>query len=335
VARHEIIALCGGVGGAKLADGLQQALPPGALTIIVNTGDDFVHRGLPICPDLDTVLYTLAGVANAEQGWGRARETWRVQAEWQELGIETWFQLGDRDIALHLYRRDLASRGMTLTQITGELTRRFQVTTELLPMCDQPAPTTVSTELGDLPFQEYFVKHRCVPAVRAFGYGAEREGTVPEEIRTAFASAALEGIILCPSNPYLSIAPILAVPGMRELLAHANVPVIGVSPLIGGAAVKGPAAKIMNELDLPVSALQIARQYREFLDVMLIDEGDRGLIAERLPGDPGIETAPILMKSSADRRKLADACLAALSRRRAAGAAIGSSVEGSSVEGSS
>jgi LPPG:FO 2-phospho-L-lactate transferase len=317
---QHIVALCGGVGGAKLADGLQQVLAPGALSIIVNTGDDFEHRGLPICPDLDTVLYTLAGVANADQGWGRADETWRVQAEWRELGVDTWFQLGDRDIALHLYRRDLQSQGMTLTQITRALARRLRVATELLPMCDEPSPTTVSTELGELPFQEYFVKHRCAPAVRGFRYGGELAATMPVEVRAALERPDLDGVILCPSNPYLSIAPILAVPGIRDLLARTKAPVIAVSPLIGGAAVKGPAAKIMNELNLPVYSLEIARQYRDFLDVMLIDDGDRALIAAREADDPELETAAILMKSPADRRSLAEACLAVLRRRRPAAA---------------
>ncbi|HEY3852180.1 MAG TPA: 2-phospho-L-lactate transferase [Steroidobacteraceae bacterium] len=323
---QHIVALCGGVGGAKLAEGLQQVLAPGELSVIVNTGDDFEHRGLPICPDLDTVLYTLAGVANPDQGWGRAEETWRVQAEWRELGVDTWFQLGDRDIALHLYRSELSSRGMTLTQITRALAQRFRIASELLPMCDQPAPTTVSTELGDLPFQEYFVKHRCVPAVRGFRYGAAASGSMPGEVRAALERPDLEGIILCPSNPYLSVAPILAVPGIRESLVRAEIPVIAVSPLIGGSAVKGPAAKIMNELDLPVSPLEIARQYRDFLDVMVIDERDGALIAEREAGDPHIETAEILMKSPADRRRLAEACLAVLRRRRSG---LGRSVEGS------
>jgi LPPG:FO 2-phospho-L-lactate transferase len=313
---QHIVALCGGVGGAKLADGLHQVLEPGGLSVIVNTGDDFEHRGLPICPDLDTVLYTLGGVANVEQGWGRADETWHVQAEWRELGVDTWFQLGDRDIALHLYRRELQSQGMTLTEITRALARRLRIGAELLPMCDQPAPTTVSTDLGELPFQEYFVKHRCAPAVRGFRYGAERSATLSAEVRAALERRDLEGIVLCPSNPYLSIAPILAVPGLRTLLVQARVPVIAVSPLIGGAAVKGPAAKIMNELALPVSALEIARQYRDFLDVMLVDEGDRALIGAREAGDPEIETAGILMRSPADRCHLAQTCVAALRRRR-------------------
>ena len=313
---QQVVILCGGVGGAKLADGLQQALAPGALCVIVNTGDDFEHRGLPICPDLDTVLYTLAGVANAEQGWGRADETWQVQQEWRALGLDTWFQLGDRDIALHLCRREMQSRGMRLTEITRALVERLHVTSAVLPMCDEPAPTTVSTEIGELPFQEYFVKHRCAPRVRGFRYGAAGSATLSPEVCSALERTSLDGIVLCPSNPYLSIAPILAVPGMRDRLARAQVPVIAVSPLIAGAAVKGPAAKIMNELDLPVSPLEIARQYRDFLDVMLIDEADRALAAARQAHDPELEAAPILMKSPADRRTLAEVCLAVLRRRR-------------------
>jgi LPPG:FO 2-phospho-L-lactate transferase len=316
-----IVALCGGVGGAKLADGLQRSVAPGRLQLIVNTGDDFEHRGLPICPDLDTVLYTLAGVADAQQGWGRANESWQVHSQWREMGLDTWFQLGDRDIALHLHRREMQAGGMTLTQISRTLAREFGVRSALLPMCDAPAPTTVLTDRGEMPFQEYFVKHRCAPAVRGFRYGAEPGGQVTAEVRSALEDPGLEGIILCPSNPYLSIAPILAVNGLRELLARADVPVVAVSPIIGGAAVKGPAAKIMRELGLPVSPLAIARQYRDFLDVMLIDESDSSLLAARETADPALETAPILMRTLDERRALGEACLKLLSRRHQASGA--------------
>ena len=306
---QNIVALCGGVGGAKLADGLQQCLPAGALHLIVNTGDDFEHRGLLVCPDLDTVLYTLAGVANAVQGWGRENETWQVQSQWRELGIDTWFQLGDRDIALHLYRRELQARGMSLTQISRTLSLKFAVPSDLLPMCDAPMPTIVLTDQGEMPFQEYFVKLRCEPEVRGFRYGS---GAAPEptpEVRHALTDPLLDGIILCPSNPYLSIAPILAVQGLRDLLVDARVPIIAVSPIIGGAAVKGPAAKIMRELDLPVSPLEVGRHYRDFLDLMLIDETDAQLLRGHKAGDPAIATASILMRTPEDRRSLASACL--------------------------
>jgi len=312
--RH-VAALCGGVGGAKLADGLQQCVEPGALRLIVNTGDDFQHRGLPICPDLDTVLYTLAGVANVEQGWGRADESWQVQSQWRELGLDTWFQLGDRDIALHLRRRELQTLGMPLTQISRALARAFGVPSDILPMCDVAAPTTVVTDRGDMPFQEYFVKHRCAPAVLGFRYGTGGAIAQTDEVRGLLEDETLEGIILCPSNPYLSIAPILEVHGVRELLKKARVPVIAISPIIGGAAVKGPAAKIMRELGLPVSPLAIARHYRDFLDVMLIDEADAGAAALREESDPEMQTAPILMRTAADRRTLASTCLELLRRR--------------------
>jgi LPPG:FO 2-phospho-L-lactate transferase len=311
-----IVALCGGVGGAKLADGLQRCLAPGTLQVIVNTGDDFEHRGLSICPDLDTVLYTLAGVANAAQGWGRADETWHVQAEWRALGLDTWFALGDRDIALHLHRRELLSQGMSLTQVARVLALEMRVPSALLPMCDEPAPTAVLTEQGEMSFQEYFVKHRCRPAVRGFRYGASAGATLTAEIRRALEDARLEGIILCPSNPYLSVEPILRVPGLRELLVRAQVPILAVSPLIGGAAVKGPAAKIMQELELDVSPLEIARGYRDFLDLMLIDDEDARLIALRHADDPALETAPILMRAPEDRVVLAALCLRLLGRQR-------------------
>jgi len=313
---QHIVALCGGVGGAKLADGLQRYLAPGLLRLIVNTGDDFEYRGLPICPDLDTVLYTLAGVSNVKQGWGRARESWQVQTQWRELGIDTWFQLGDRDIALHLYRRELQLQGLSLTQISRTLAGKFGVRSELLPMCDGPAPTTVLTDEGAMPFQEYFVKHQCSPVVRGFRYGAADSLDVTVPVRGALEDANLNGIILCPSNPYLSIGPILAVPGMRDLLLRARVPVIAVSPIIGGAAVKGPAAKIMRELGAQVSPMEIARQYRDFLDVMLIDESDAGLIVSRDANDPAFETAPILMRSPSDRQTLAMTCVNLLRRLR-------------------
>jgi LPPG:FO 2-phospho-L-lactate transferase len=206
---------------------------------------------------------------------------------------------------------------MTLTEISRTLAREFGVPSELLPMCDAPAPTIVLTDRGEMAFQEYFVKHRCGPTVRGFRYGAADGAELSAEIRRTLEDPALDGIILCPSNPYLSVAPILAVPGMQDLLARARVPVVAVSPLIGGAAVKGPAAKIMRELDLPVSPLEIARRYRDFLDVMLIDAGDSAVLAMRDATDPALETAPILMRTPADRRALARVCLQLLARARA------------------
>jgi LPPG:FO 2-phospho-L-lactate transferase len=223
--------------------------------------------------------------------------------------------LGDRDIALHLLRREQQSRGLRLTQISQWLARQFGVPSELLPMCDAPAPTTVLTEEGGMPFQEYFVKHQCRPAVRGFHYGGGACELSPE-IRAALDADDIDGIILCPSNPYLSIAPILAVPGLRERLARSGVPVIAVSPIVGGDAVKGPAAKIMRELDLPVSPVQIAGEYADFLDVMLIDEGDAGLLEPHVAVGPRLRAGPIMMRTQEDRRALAEFCVQVLRTER-------------------
>jgi len=309
----KIVALCGGVGGAKLADGLHRSLAPGELTLIVNTGDDFVHRALPVWPDIDTVLYTLAAVANAQQGWGRADESWQVQTEWQRLGIDTWFQLGDRDIALHLLRREWLDAGLDAVQICERLAQLFGLHARLLPMAVSPAPTSVLTATdGVLEFQDYFVCQRCRPVIRGFRYGASRHTGMDPRIEAALTDPVLEGIILCPSNPYLSIAPILAVPGLRQALMQTPVPVIAVSPIIGGEALKGPAAKIMRELGISPSPATVANEYRDFLDLLLIDPGDAPAGAPT--GPVALEPAPIVMKSQADRQALAQHCLAALRR---------------------
>lgn len=312
-----VVALCGGVGGAKLADGLQQIV--GAdLTVIVNTGDDFEHRGLPVWPDVDTVLYTLAGIANSAQGWGRAAESWEVQREWQRLGIDTWFQLGDKDIALHLLRLDWQSRGWSATRICAELASLFGVRARLLPMSDLPAPTRVLTSAGEIPFQEYFVKLRCAPVVHNFEYGARSQRDASREALVALEETALDGVIVCPSNPYLSIAPILAVPGLRQRLAELKIPVIGVSPIIAGDALKGPAAKIMRELGVEVAASTVAREYCDFLDALLIDAADAAILPERAHG-VALIADQIVMRNSEDRRQLATRCLQLiddLNRRR-------------------
>ena len=326
----KFLALCGGVGGAKLADGLQRCLAPGELALIVNTGDDFVHRALPVWPDIDTVLYTLGGVANAQQGWGRADESWQVQAEWQRLGIDTWFQLGDRDIALHLLRREWLDDGLDPVQICARLAQRFGLHARLLPMAATPAPTTVlaasddtatgTGEAEELEFQDYFVRRRCAPVIRGFRYGASRHSTMDPRVEAEFTDPALRGIILCPSNPYLSIAPILAVPGLRRHLVQARVPVIAVSPIIGGEALKGPAAKIMRELGVTASAVNVAREYQDFLDLLLVDADDvagtTGSASIPTSADPvPMQAAPIVMTNAQDRLALAQHCLDVIQRR--------------------
>jgi LPPG:FO 2-phospho-L-lactate transferase len=311
-----ILALAGGVGGARLADGLA-ALLGRELVVVVNTGDDFEHLGLSISPDLDTVMYTLAGIANPETGWGIAGESWNFLEQIGRLGGPDWFRLGDRDLATHVLRTERLRRER-LTTITADLCRRLGIAARVLPMCDAPVRTMVETEGGPLAFQDYFVRLRCAPSVRGFAFvGAERAEPSPE-IRAALGDAGLAAILLCPSNPFVSIDPILAVPGLKALLRGRGVPIVAVSPIIAGAAVKGPAAKMMQELGLEVSALAIAEHYRGFIDALLVDESDAALAPriERL----GIAApvAPTLMRTREDRRRLAARCLEIAEGLRAA-----------------
>lgn len=272
-----VVALAGGVGGAKFAAGLQAVLPPGALTVIVNTGDDFEHWGLTICPDLDTVLYGLAGINNPQTGWGRVAESWAVLAEVERLGGDAWFRLGDKDLALHLLRRQWLQAGADLTQVTDRLRRTLRLPSRILPMCNQPVRTLVHTTEGDLPFQDYFVRRRCEPVFRGLTFVGAEKATLSPEVQNALRSAA--HIIICPSNPFLSVDPILSLPGLRQLAQSSRAPVVAVSPIVGGQALKGPAAKMMREMGLgaqgPPGALNVAEHYGKLLDGFVIDEKDR------------------------------------------------------------
>jgi LPPG:FO 2-phospho-L-lactate transferase len=267
-----VVALAGGVGGAKMAVGLQAALPPGALTVIVNTGDDFEHWGLTICPDLDTVLYNLAGVNNPTTGWGRDQETFHLLEAMGKLGGEDWFRLGDQDLALHLRRNEWLQQGVRLSEITERLRRSFGVPSIILPMSDEPVRTLVHTDEGDLPFQHYFVRLRCEPIVMDLSFVGAEQARVPEAVAKAIINADL--IVFCPSNPYLSIDPILSVPGMRRMLHDAPAPKVAVSPIIGGEAVKGPAAKLMRELGQMVSPLTVVDHFDTLLDGFVLDHAD-------------------------------------------------------------
>jgi LPPG:FO 2-phospho-L-lactate transferase len=302
-----IVALCGGVGGAKLALGLDRL--PVDLRIIVNTGDDFLHYGLPICPDFDTLAYTLAGLANVEQGWGRAAETLAVQAELAGLGETTWFTLGDKDIALHLLRARLLAEGARLAPALDDIRRRLGIRCAIWPMSDHASPTLVDTEEGVLAFQEYFVGRRCTPVVRRVRYGA---GVGCPEALAAMTSDRLDGVVICPSNPVLSIAPILAVPELHHALAGRRAPALAVSPLIAGRAVKGPTAKIFAELGLEVSALSVARYYEGLIDGFMLDEADASLApaVQALGITPFV--AATLMHTDEDRVALAECCVDAL-----------------------
>ena len=304
-----IVALCGGVGGAKLAYGLARALPPHELTIVVNTGDDFQHFGLTICPDVDTVMYTLSASENRDTGWGRAAESWAVMDEVGRLGGETWFKLGDKDLALHLLRRQLLDRGERLTSVTREIAARLGVQSVVLPMSDEPVRTIVETDEGDLAFQDYFVRLRCEPKVTGFRFEGAVQAKPSPEVAAALSQPGLSGVVICPSNPYVSIGPMLAVPGIREQLERTPAPVLAVSPIVAGRAIKGPAAKMMAELGGPVSGLQIARLYANLIDGMLLDEQDRALQQQRRDDDPRLFFAPTVMRTAEDRIALARECL--------------------------
>ena len=304
---HAVLALCGGVGGAKLALGLQRIVEPGGLTVVVNTGDDFEHLGLCISPDIDTTLYTLAGLAHPEQGWGRADETWSFMEALERLGGESWFRLGDRDLALHVERTRRLAAGEPLSAIIADFAARLGLATRVLPMTDERVRTWVDTPGGALAFQHYFVKQRTVPRVtqiRFEGAGAARPAAAALE---ALAREDLAAVVICPSNPYLSIDPILAVAGWREALRATRVPVVAVSPLIAGQAVKGPTAKIMRELGLEVSPLTVARHYAGLVGGFVVDEADAAL-ARKL--DVPVCIAPTLMRTLEDKERLAREVLA-------------------------
>jgi LPPG:FO 2-phospho-L-lactate transferase len=308
------VALSGGIGGAKLALGLARLLGE-RLTVIVNTGDDFEHLGLTISPDVDTTLYTLAGVANPETGWGRRDETWSFMKAVAELGGPTWFKLGDRDLAIHVERTRRLRAGETLTSVTAHLAARLGVAARVLPMSDEPVRTAVETETGTLAFQDYFAREQCRPAVRRIRYDGAETARPTVQIEAALSAPTLAGIIICPSNPWLSVDPILAVPGMREAIRASSAPVIAVSPIIGGKAVKGPTAKIMAELGLAVDVASIARHYGDLLDALVVDAADRGT-ADGLPVPASI--ANTLMQTADDKIALAGHCLSLCERLAAA-----------------
>lgn len=298
----QVLALCGGVGGAKLALGLHHVLPPGDLMVMVNTGDDFEHLGLAISPDIDTVMYTLGGVSNPELGWGRAGDTWNFMAEIERLGGETWFRLGDKDLAVHIERTRRLQAGEPLSAITVDMSRHFGIVTRILPMTNDMVRTMVVTEEGTLDFQHYFVQRRCEPVVKSLAYAGAADALVQSEIRQLLEQDSLQAIVLCPSNPWLSLAPMLEMTSFREALRESSAPVIAVSPLIGGQAVKGPTAKIMRDLRLEVSSATIASFYEGVIDGFVLDSSD-AYLASQIPVATHVTST--LMKSTADKQRLA------------------------------
>lgn len=270
-----IVVFAGGVGGSRLCEGLQRAVGAESLTVIVNTADDLELYGLRICPDLDTMMYALAGLSNPDTGWGIAGDTFHNFAMLERYGVNPWFRLGDKDLATHLLRTQMLSQGLTLQEVTAELCRRLGVRARLLPMTNDKVRTVVDTDDGLFDFQEYFVKQRYQPEVRNLIYeGAEEAEPLPDALR---AVEVADTIIIAPSNLYLSIDPILALPAMRDAVLNASAPIIAVTPIVGGEAVKGPAAKLMREMGQESSAVTVACHYAEFLNGFVLDVRDAEL----------------------------------------------------------
>jgi LPPG:FO 2-phospho-L-lactate transferase len=315
-----VVALCGGIGGAKLALGLSRLLsadlrspshdhgpPAGELTVVVNTGDDFEHLGLSISPDIDTVLYTLGGLADRERGWGRSGETWQFMDALRELGGEAWFQLGDRDLAMHVERTRWLRQGETLDTFVAHAARAFGITARILPMTNDRVQTMVQTNEGVLPFQRYFVERRCAPVVRALRFEGAGRSTPAGGVLAALLNPEASAIVICPSNPFLSIDPILAIPGIREALTNATARVVAVSPIIAGQAVKGPTVKIMRELGIAANTSAIAAHYRGLIDGLVLDEADSDEAADV---DVPVLSTRTLMIDLEDRERLARDVLA-------------------------
>ena len=297
-----VLALSGGIGGAKLALGLSRVLPQERLMVVANTGDDFEHLGLSISPDLDTLMYTLAGLDNPDTGWGRRNETWTFMAALESLGGETWFKLGDGDLAVHLERTRRLRAGEGLAAITDDFRRRLGIGVTLLPMTDDRVRTRLRTAEGWLDFQEYFVHRRCVPVVREVAFAGAADARPNPAFLAALSDPRLRAVVVCPSNPLISVDPILSLPGVRSALASCAAPVLAVTPIIGDRAVKGPTAKMMAELGLPVTAVTVARHYRDFLDGFILDIADARLAREL---DMPFTLTQTLMLSLDDREQLA------------------------------
>ena len=306
----KILALTGGVGGAKLALGLSQILDPDELLFAVNTGDDFEHLGLHISPDIDSLTYALAQQNNTETGWGRAGESWNFVETLGSLGGENWFRLGDKDLALHTQRSQMLRHGATLTAATAAITQHMGIDHTVAPMSDDPVRTIVHSDQGDLAFQHYFVRERCEPKVTGFSFDGISQARLNPLIREWLP--ACDGVIICPSNPFVSVDPLLQLDGFGDALQ--SLPVVAVSPIVGGIAIKGPAAKMMQELNMPASAVAVAKHYHGLLNGFVIDKDDAGLIEQF--NVPTIST-PSVMVTLQDRINLAEACVNLLTRLRA------------------
>jgi LPPG:FO 2-phospho-L-lactate transferase len=274
---RDVVVLAGGVGAARFLEGVVQVIDPARVTAIVNTGDDAEFYGLTVSPDIDIVLFTLAGIVDPAQGWGVRDDTFNALDMLERLGRERWFLLGDRDLAIHIHRTELSRQGFTPSEVTDDLRRRLGLEVLVLPMSDQPVRTTIRTPDGWLPFQEYFVKRRQQDEVLEIRYdGAEEASPAPGVIAAIERASA---VLVSPSNPLVSVGTILALTGFREALRTTRATVVGVSPIVGGATIKGPADRMMRGLGMEVSAVGVARAYADFLDVLVIDQQDAELAA--------------------------------------------------------
>ncbi|MFS0849338.1 2-phospho-L-lactate transferase [Novosphingobium panipatense] len=306
-----VLALSGGVGGAKLAAGLAATVSPQDLTLVVNTGDDFEHLGLTICPDIDSVAYALAGLNDTSRGWGVKDESWQAMAMLRSLGEADWFNLGDRDLGTHIARSWRLRQGDSLSQVTAGLTRALGIAHAIVPMSDAPVRTQVGTAGGWLDFQRYFVAEQCRPVATGVRFsGASRAAPSPA-FAAALESQDLGAIVICPSNPYLSVDPILSLPGVREALRHRRVPVVAVSPLVGGASLKGPLGKLLAELGRPVSNASIADHYGDLLDHIIIDSADAADAGGLQERGLSVTVTPTVMCAAGDRERLARVALSA------------------------
>jgi LPPG:FO 2-phospho-L-lactate transferase len=313
-AKGKIVVLSGGVGGAKLVYGLSQVLPPEALIVVANTGDDFSLMGLRICPDIDSLTYALSGLADPVRGWGRVDETWNFMRALKQVGGDDWFNLGDTDLALHVMRSHLLQSGIGLTEATRILCRNLGVQTTILPMSDDPVPTMVDTESGQLSFQEYFVREQCQPSVKGFSFQGADTARLNPDLRTCFENDDVAAVLIAPSNPFVSIDPILAVDGFSDTLKGFDGPIVAVSPIIGGKAIKGPAAKMMVELGLPSTALTVAQHYQGILTGFVLDQVDAAAAPQikALEMDAHIEQT--MMTDARSKVSLARACLKAVNQ---------------------
>lgn len=303
-----IVALSGGTGGAKLVEGLASELDPAELTIICNTGDDTIFHGLHVCPDLDTIVYTLAGCSDAAKGWGIENDSFAALEQLGRLGNDTWFRLGDKDLAMHITRTRLLNEGERLSAVTDQMRRALGVRSTILPMTDDRVETRVTTAQGEIPFQEYFVRQRWSPEVSAVCFAGVETCQPAPGVLDAIQQAEL--IVICPSNPVTSIGPILAVPGIRAAIAASSVPVVGVSPIVDRAAISGPAHKLMAATGFEASAYGVAKCYADLLDTLLVDKKDRTLSGPIADLNFACIPTEIRMSCHADKRRLAREVLA-------------------------